>query len=207
MKSIWLLMFSAIALTAAEPAPAAFPSEIKLTNGATLHNTTATRFEREQVVVKHAGGLAPIRYENIAEPYRHQVLAARDAQPKKNEPPQASEPEHPFEFHGQVFIATRGAGSYKFGGIPIIIYAATREEVRRHRTTFGGVPELLRVTTNADGEFFFTLPPEKAHDKFTIFAEALRYVPGQGDQRTIWAIECDEKSAGAPIILSNDNEG
>jgi hypothetical protein len=72
-----LVLFAARSAAAETTSPASFPTEIKLTSGAVLRNTTVLRWTADSVVVKHAGGADPVRFAYIAEPYRSQVLAAR----------------------------------------------------------------------------------------------------------------------------------
>lgn len=62
------------------------PSEVTLTNGATLHRVTVVRWQKEAVVLRHAGGVDPVRYANITpeqraifEAYREKGLAQEAA--------------------------------------------------------------------------------------------------------------------------------
>ena len=62
------------------------PTEVKLTNGATLRRVSVVRWQKDTVVLKHVGGVDPIRYVNIApeqrlifEAHRAEGLAADEA--------------------------------------------------------------------------------------------------------------------------------
>ena len=61
------------------------PTEVKLTSGATLHRVSVVRWQKDTVVLRHVGGVDPIRYANIApeqraafEAYRESGIAAEE---------------------------------------------------------------------------------------------------------------------------------
>lgn len=101
------------------------PTEVKLTSGSTLRRVEVVRFEPGLVVLKHQGGIDPIRLNYIAEPHRSQLVAYEKATKKaaKNQS-DAQANAQPASISGQVYIATRGAGSYKLSNAPIVVYPA-----------------------------------------------------------------------------------
>ena len=70
-----LLLLSVVgSLWAAEPVEA--PTELRLTSGAVLRDVSVVRYQgADTVVLKHAGGVDPIRLPYIAEPGRGQLVA------------------------------------------------------------------------------------------------------------------------------------
>lgn len=97
------------------------PTEVKLTSGSTLRRVEVVRFEPGLVVLKHQGGIDPIRFNYIAEPHRSQLLAYEKAMKSK---PKKEVRNESREIAGQAFITTRGAGSYKLSDTPIVAYPA-----------------------------------------------------------------------------------
>lgn len=52
------------------------PSEIKLTNGVTLHNASVEKWQTDRVTIRHQGGIAPIFYIHIV-PEQRKLFEAR----------------------------------------------------------------------------------------------------------------------------------
>ena len=105
-----------------------FPTELKLTNGATLRNVSVVRWEKERVILKHAGGIDPVRYDHIVAEQRAIVLAVRDAAAlaAANQPAQAAQAPGPKtrKITGEVFL-TGGESQgvrVKFAGLKIAAY-------------------------------------------------------------------------------------
>lgn len=126
MKSlllIFLLPLFALVLIGADLAekPAIMPRELRLTNGAVLTNVQVVRWEKDQVVIRYVGGVAPVRYSNIAEPDRSIVESVRKQleQDLRDLPPSLSKLR---VISGQVFVTTQGAGAYKFAGSFVTAY-------------------------------------------------------------------------------------
>lgn len=63
-----------------KPAPPPLPTEVKLASGSVLRNVTVLSWRKDAVVLKHAGGADPVRYNHIAEPHRGLFEARRDAE-------------------------------------------------------------------------------------------------------------------------------
>lgn len=155
---------------AGEAKPADFPKEIRLSSGGVLRNTSPVRWTNDAVVIKHAGGADPVRFEHIAEPDRTAVVSARPsgAQPAKS-PPKTLRIE---KVSGQVFITTRGAGAYKFSGEEVTFFPLTDldafksiRQVRRSsvpslaneysawQAAFEGRVPVAKARTDADGKY------------------------------------------------------
>lgn len=117
---VWLaLMLGAVVAGAADAPPAEAPTELRLTSGAVLRNVSVVRYQgADTVVLKHAGGVDPIRLPYIAEPGRGQLIAY------KKEWQRVDKPTDKQVIRGQVFVTTAGAGSYKFAGAVIMAFPA-----------------------------------------------------------------------------------
>lgn len=111
-----------LAIIAGETAPTAMPSEVTLTTGRVLRNVSVLRRESDRVVLKHSAGADPVAFSLIAEPLRGQLPAIRKAMESSTTTRPAST-ETTRRLSGQVFVTTRGAGSYKFSGAAVSVYA------------------------------------------------------------------------------------
>jgi len=107
---------------------ATMPSEVTLTSGRVLRNVQVVRWEKDRVVLKYSGGVDPIAFSLFKSPTPSEVAAMRTASAPAAKPKTDSR-----SIGGQVFVATKGAGSYKFGGaavviLPLAAYDALRTE-------------------------------------------------------------------------------
>lgn len=127
---------------AVETKPLEFPKEIRLSSGGVLRNTSPVRWTEYSVVIKHAGGADPVRFEHISEPDRAAVISARpDArQPAKPSPGSPGVE----QVSGQVFVTTRGAGAYNFSGVEVTFFRLTDLEAfkRIRQVRRSSVPSL-----------------------------------------------------------------
>ncbi len=102
-----------------------FPTEITLTTGKTIRGTSFLRWQGDHtVVVKHAGGAAPLQLRYIAPASRAAIEAFRAAPHSPSGPVAVSEKTSAAEITttGQVFIVTRGSGNYLFGGKRVLAF-------------------------------------------------------------------------------------
>lgn len=217
-------MTLALSVQAADPASAAeappppVPSDVQLRNGVTLHKVSVVRWEKDHVVLKHAGGADPIRYVDIAESQKAaimargryeiaQVIAQKTAGAKTapSGPGADVNPNAPIVYQGAVFLPTvnrnqsnggrPAEGIYKFSGVTV--YAFPVEAI----SAFKGIAEsvdlprpLATATTNEDGVFTITVPPGVPH---FLFCQARRPVPS-GTENCAWvALDQDLKN---PIV-------
>jgi hypothetical protein len=151
VKTVSSLLFCAAlssAAVGAEKSIPAFPTELKLASGATLRNTRVERWEKDVVVVRHAGGIDPVRFTTLAPESRAKIDEILKAQ---NEPRVV---------RGTVFVTTRGAGAYKFANTIVIAYPQSAFPSGASKPADGAVP-LGLATTNADGRFEIKLKDSK----------------------------------------------
>ena len=203
-----LALLCSVVLRAAEPA--AFPGELKLANGAVLHNARAESWEKDRVLVKHGGGaLVSVRYQDIAEPQRAAVLALSQAGLKAKAEAaakattEAAQAPALIQYQGQAFIATRGASNYKLGAMKIYVLPASASGAFDTVMSTVSLPTpLLVVSTDADGKFSFARPKDEA---FVLFAQAERFISSQLTERYEWRIDSEKITSPQAVLLSNDN--
>jgi hypothetical protein len=192
----------AIAAVAAD-----FPTELKLTNGATLHNVSVVRWEKDRVILKHAGGIDPIRYDHIDAAQRAAVLEVRDAATAAAAKAKAENPATPPAspasdvIEGQAFIVTRGAGNYKLGGM--IIYAFPSERMGAFQTNLTvelGEP-IAKATTDSDGKFKLKLP---STESYFLFARSTR-LAGSHQEDYEWIVQSSDITDRTNVLLENSN--
>ena len=203
MNKLWLLLLAVVSLAAAEADPA-LPSELKLTTGATLHNARPTRWEKEQVVVRHNSGLDAVRYANIVEAQRSQVLTARDAALKAKAAESAKAVEASKlsrTLDGQAFIVTRCAGNYKPGGMAVYAFAASRLSAFETLTTIDLGKPIASSRTDAEGTFRIQLPSE---EDFFIYARGSR-LAGRESENYEWIVKSAEIADRSQVLLSSHN--
>lgn len=184
MKTLLLSLLFATAALAADKAPE-FPSEIKLTNGATLRNTRAERFAADYVVVRHAGGIDRVRYVNIAEPARAQVLTAKNAAPAAAAAIAGAEQ---LVIEGDAF-APGAEQPYIFAGMLIALYPKAEALHSLNNISLGTAPTMPKaiatIRTDPKGHYRIFAP---AGD-WLLYASATRgYRTGAGALYS-WKIE------------------
>ena len=179
--------------------------EMKLTNGRVWKNVTVVRYDKETIVLKSSAGVGPLSYSLIPEPTRGLMLAARDtarAAGKSNTPGVAVEMAN---FHGQVFVVTRGAGSYKLGNTMVYVLppdaAAQFESSGIYTFDFTLPPAMATARTDADGNFKFTI---EARKPFVIFAQSHRLAGGEQEFYE-WVVKNSGDAPENKIVLSNDS--
>jgi hypothetical protein len=125
-----------------------FPTQITLRNGAVLRKCTWIRWEKDMVVVKHAGGIDPVRFSILSEKSKSEIDKIVEAF------------NTPRIVHGTVFVTTRGAGAYKFANEIVLAY----EEAAWMKSTKippESVTPIGFAKTNAEGKFEIKLPHSK----------------------------------------------
>ncbi len=203
------ILFTAATFAADEKSPPTMPDEITLTSGRVLRRVEVTRWEKERVIVKHAGGAEAIPFAVIKAPSVELLKAVRDEWIKDSKKAatqakvSAAASNGPARYEGQAFIVTRGAGNYKIGGMRIHVYFRSELEMR---DTFKWASQLpapdATTVTDADGKFNFTAP---ATGNVTIVARSSRLAGGR-QERYLWITGVDDWPARLTPFLSNNNE-
>jgi hypothetical protein len=179
-----LMMLVGVAWAQVEPSPApTMPREVTLTSGRVLRNVQVLRWEKERVVLKHSGGADPIHFSIIKSLSREELEGIRESHQASADKPAA--PAAQIRVTGQVFVTTRGAGSYKFSGAHVRAFSAAEVEQIRERQAnklpmnfrrmmpdeqdnaaanawvdvLAECREIARATTDAEGNYELTLPP------------------------------------------------
>ncbi len=230
MKAIALLLVLVAAAFAAEPAAPKLPNEIKMTSGTVLRNISVVRWAADHVVLKHANGVDPIRFAYIAEPYRSQLFAVRDAAAlaAKTAPAPEAAAVKTSTLSGQVFLTTMGAGAYKFSGATVTAFRFEDYEAaeRNFRTLSPGLSSgagndslLLRTwikvlndytpvavtTTDAEGKYRMTLPPGQRVFLFCTASRVRAAVGGAASETKYWIVPVPAGSNRQD--LNSDNGG
>lgn len=218
-------MTLALCLRGADPVPAELPpppvpSDVQLRNGVTLHKVTVVRWEKDRVVLKHAGGADPIRYVDLADSQKDAIMARgryelmHPAAPKTaaRGPVGADPANEPVVYRGAVYVPTVNrnetvdrqptTGIYKFSGVTV--YAFPLEAMK----ALDGIDEkvdlpkpLASATTNEDGIFTLTVPAGVPH---FLYCQAQRPVPG-GRENCAWRIPATEIKNREAVDLSTRN--
>lgn len=207
----------------AEPLPP-LPKDISLTNGAVLRNISIVRWEKDRVILRHVGGIDPIRLDHIAPSDRAKLEKHRAStqDDEKNSPQSSSQTT---EYKGQTFVTTAGAGAYKFSGAEVIAFPQSlRSELieRAHSKrplTFERMPltqkkdairemflsafqelagsAIVRVKSDADGKWSL-----KTSQKIVLVSTATRRLSGGVWESYTWIIS----PSSGEVMLTQDND-
>jgi hypothetical protein len=147
------------------------PTELKLTNGATLHNASVVRWEKDRVILKHAGGIDPIRYDHIDEAQRAAVFAAKaqlTATEQNNDVIKPSERKISGTAYDQGIEQP-----YVFAAMKVYVYPVAQMDAvsEADRESKELPPALLETTTDKEGRFDLSVSPES---EVFIFAKYVR---------------------------------
>lgn len=203
-----LLLTLALLCSSAFADPIApLPRDLKLTNGATLRNVSILRWRGpDLVVLKHAGGAAPVRLEHIAEEHRAIVASYHGVLPAQPKPAAATATaekakDKPVKLTGEAFA--RGIDQpYLFAGMPVTLHRAADEEAARIATVEIKVPPAVaRTTTDSEGKFTLTAPP----GKYTIRAQGRRQHRGARYADYEWIIPVTLEGEAVTAQLTGDN--
>lgn len=197
MKKIILVMglvsaFMLVGAARSEEMSATIPSEVTLKSGAVLRKVTVVRFEKDRVILKHAGGVDPVRFD---------VLATGSAKAFSD---YLAEQAKPRTYRGSIFVVTKGAGSYKMGNVQVFIVPLAKNRAKQLMPTLAedSMPAGAKMTrTDSDGRFQFKW---QGTDTFTICIFAKRLAGGDTELYN-WIIERAEITDPDDIQLSNHN--
>lgn len=213
MKRLILTVILATSAWAAEEKAApTMPSEVTLTSGRVLRNVQVLRWESNRVVLKHSAGADPISFALFKTPTPAELpaikLASTAVLNKSAEAKKAAQAEAaaPKKYEGQVFIVTRGAGSYLLGATPLRIYFKARSEILDAYKWSSDAPRPDEIAvSDAEGRFSFMAP---GTGPVTIVAKGKRLVGSNinHDYETyLWIVSVDEMPNRFQPLLSNGN--
>ncbi len=180
-----------------------FPAELQLTNHVTLHHATPTKWTSEYVVVRHVGGVDPIRYTSIAEPQRALVMSLRPS--AKSASPRAEAAPNTIHVDGQCFITTQGAGTYRMSEVVVMFFPASAASAFDTNMQTVDLPRPLHTCkTDADGKISIDLPAGEG--PWLVVSQASRRVGAlrNGDpwERYEWRVPYD---GSGPLNLTGAN--
>ena len=208
------LIATALWLRAADEEPAGppppVPSEVQLKSGAVLHRVTVVRWEKDRVVLKHAGGADPVRYPHIAPSQKAAIMARGEyellhpAAPRNAAAtPPAADPAaaNAITYTGKIFVQTvrhdikpaPGAqpetGIYKFSGVTVYAFALPALSAFDGERDPVDLPKpLATATSDAEGAFTLLVPAGTPH---FLFCQAQRVVPG-GHESCAWRVQAKD---------------
>jgi hypothetical protein len=166
------LLLTATCLGEAGPA-AILPENITLKSGAILRRVSVVRWEKDRVVLKHAGGVDPVPFSIISPADLERVLAVK------------ADKEKPRKITGTVYVTTRGAGAYKFANADVIAYPQEALGDAQRPEILHTWPALAGARTDANGQFSITVPNSKPAFLFCITRRSI----GDRTETNIWAVK------------------
>lgn len=177
------------------------PDSVKLANGAVLKKISVLRWTSDGVVLKHQGGADPIRFAHIDASQRATFEALAKQAKKKAATSAPTAGSDSVSYKGQAFITTRGAGSYKLGGMTVYIFPDNVAGSFESNQVVDLPKPLTKVTTDADGKFSFKLPTATP---FFVFAQGSRAV-GNYHERYEWRLPSSAITDNASVLLMTEN--
>lgn len=202
MKKILLgLCFLVGVVFAAEKVAPELPETVKLTNGAVLKKISVIRWNSDGVVLKHQGGADPIRFVHIDASQRATFEALAKEAKKKPATGAPAASSKSVSYKGQAFITTRGAGSYKLGGMTVYVFTENVAAFFESNQVIDLPKPLVKTTTDADGNFSFRLSDETP---FFIFAQTSRAV-GKFSELYEWRILSSTITDNNRVLLMTEN--
>jgi hypothetical protein len=221
MKKIALFLIIALAATAADSDKAApqMPDEVTLTSGRVLRHVEVVRWEKDRVVLDYSGGVDPVPFSMITSvsmddlvAMRDQALHAKKVADKEQERkaarereiehnPALAKPEEQTQYHGQMFIVTKGAGNYKMGGVTVyVLPASTWDDLQSIVEPVYLPKPLAAPVSDSDGKFQFSLPKGMP---FILLAQGKR-LAWNVEEKYEWCVKSQDLST-PEILLSNNN--
>jgi len=224
MKRLLSLVLFLSCLLSAVAQTTAMPNDVTLTTGRVLRNVKVLRWEKDRVVLRHAGGVDPVAFVLFKIPAPEDlpaIRAASDASPKPGIVAPAAGAEHTLT--GQVLTTLRG--SFKFANVTVRAYpasefdaAAAREKTklpenfhsmmppdrsaawaRAWPEALTGVTVVAEAVTDADGHYSMTLPP---NTEIFLLCTAIRRTVHTVEQYT-WVVHLE--MGAAKLDLSDAN--
>lgn len=175
---------------------------MRLPDGRVLKNVQFVKFGPDTVTLKSHLGPALVRYEFLPDDVRAEAEKQRPGGPKWFPGETA---EQVLTLQGQVFVQTRGAGSYQFGGVKV--YAFDSRHLREWETNMMEIklPKPLSVaTTDGDGRFKMKVPKDVS---FFIYCYTSRLLSVDVTERNEWRVPFEKFKSAEEIILSHNNVG
>lgn len=177
---------------------------VRLSDGRVLRNVTFARYGGQTVTLRSHAGPVTVRYEALPDDVRSAAEQKRPGGPKWFA---GDTSENTLSIEGQVFIATAGAGAYKFGNVDVYAFDVAAWQSFSQRSQ-GGVRlprPIHKVTTDADGKFTLKVPVDRA---FFIFAQASRLRTAGLDswtERFEWRVPMSAVREGQLLRLSDQH--
>ncbi len=217
MRYLLLLVLGTVLLSASDndAAQPVMPDEVTLITGRVLRKVTVVRWEKDRVVLKHAGGADPIPFSMFKSPSPGELpamrtawesaTAAATAETKAKQKAADLDAKRPTEYSGEMFMGAPGPDSFKLAGMPV--FALPPEALKVFATPAASAAKydlpapLAQTTTDAAGRFTLTLP---ANQKFVIFAQSRRRAGGRVDESE-WRLPSDQIADPHNIQLSSAN--
>lgn len=205
-----VLVWAAFGLpgAAAEPPgpPPPVPSDVQLRNGVILHRVTVIRWEKDRVVLKHAGGADPIRYVDLADSQKAAIMARGQYEIDHPAAPRQAATANAGSgatlYKGSVFVPTvvnrdvknpygipPATGVYKFSGVTVYAFPLPAlSAFDDNRETVDLPKPLATATTDAEGLFTLSVPAGIPH---FLFCQGQRIVSG-GHENCAWRVQAQD---------------
>jgi len=106
--------------------PAAFPAEIRLSSGAILRKTSLVRWTTDGVVVRHAGGVDPIRLAHVAEPDHTRLRNLQTARPAAPAPSPTPAPAATVTVGGSIQLPAKSGPPTRFPNATVVAFPGAR---------------------------------------------------------------------------------
>ncbi len=107
---------------APDAAAAGFPTEIRLSSGAILRKTSLVRWTADGLVVRHAGGVDPIRLTHVAEPDRARLRDLQTARPAGNASAPTPAPAATVTLAGSIQLPAKSGPPSRFAGATVVAF-------------------------------------------------------------------------------------
>lgn len=172
---------------------------LTLPDGRVFQQATFATFKVEGVLIRHRGGSAYVVYEALPPEVRIEAEKKRPGGPRTFSGDVAKEA---VTYKGQVFVQTRGRGSYKFGGIAVRAFPIEALQQWEFNSRPVRLPRAI-AETKTDGDGRFTLRVPNGEPVF-IFVQADRLAAGEREQSE-WRLRADAIKNKDELYLNGDN--
>jgi hypothetical protein len=211
MRNLFLFVLTASWLFAAdtEALPPQMPAQVTLTSGRVLQKVTVLRWEKDRVVLKHAGGADPVPFAMFKSPAPDELPAIRaaweagavvaDIHAKQSA---AIASKASVAYSGELFLGVVGSEVFKLANVRIYVLPAEALKVFATETGNYALPKpLAQTATDANGHFSFAVP---ADQKFIIFAQHQRRVSGRVDSYE-WRLPSSQIADPQHVMIGNES--
>lgn len=194
-------------------APAAFPAEIRLSSGAVLRKTSLVRWTTDGLVVRHAGGVDPVRLAHVAEPDRTRLRALHTAGLAAPAPSPPPAPPATVTVVGSIQLPAKNGPPTRFPGATVVAFPGARytqvvaarqalqlppaataaDHLDAWQRVLADLTPLADTVAGPDGKFSLTVPA----DQPVFLVSVARRGSGRQTEHIIWlrAVPAGETSA------------